>query len=311
MPWTLARNFYADLRSAGKAWSEDHATRLASSLAYYTLLSLAPLLILAIALAGLFLGEEAARNQIANQVTRVTGEEAGRGIQQVILHADKPGTTRLSSVIGGVVLLFGASGVFGELQAAMNTIWHVEPKPGRGFWGVVRDRFTSFTMVLSVAFVLLVSLLLSTILSALGNLFSHTFPGGEFLWASVNFALSITVISALFAAIFKIVPDIEISYRDVWSGAVLTALLFTLGKTALGLYLGHSGLASPYGAAGSIIVLVVWVYYSAQILFFGAEFTRVSAQRRGFPVQTAKQARPVDEQGPPPLAGAHPRRAAR
>jgi membrane protein len=306
MPWTLAKNFYADLRGARKAWSEDHATRLASSLAYYTLLSLAPMLILAIALAGLFLGEEAARNQIATQVMKVTGEEAGRGIQQVILHADKPGTTGLSSVIGGVVLLFGASGVFGELQAALNTIWHVEPRPGRGFWGVVRDRFTSFTMVLSVAFVLLVSLLLSTLLSALGNFFSHSLPGGAFLWTAVNFGLSILVISALFAAIFKIVPDIEISYRDVWSGAVLTALLFTLGKTALGLYLGHSSLASPYGAAGSIIVLVVWVYYSAQILFFGAEFTRVSAQRRGFPVKAAKQARPVDEQGPPPLAGAHP-----
>ena len=257
--------FFSDLKNAGLAWYGDNATRLASSLAYYTLLSLAPIMVLAVSLAGLVFGEDAARGQIAQEVSRFIGPEAARGVQDVILHARTPESGFYGTVVGVSVLLFGASGVFGELQSALNAIWKVEPKPGRGIWGVIRDRFTSFTMVLSVAFLLLVSLVLSTLLSALGSRFERLMPGGDSLWQALNFALAFVVIGLLFGLIFKMVPDVEIAFHDVWGGGVLTAFLFSIGKFALGFYLGHSGIASPYGAAGSVIVLVIWVYYSAQI----------------------------------------------
>lgn len=293
-----------DLKQAGTSWSQDHATRLASSLAYYTLLSLAPMMVLAVAIAAWFLGDEAARGKVADQVVAFVGPEAGKGVQEIIQHAQSPKQGIYGTLAGLVVLLFGASGVFGELQAALNTVWHVEPKPGRGVWGVIRDRFTSFTMVLSVGFVLLVSLILTAVLAGLGTWLQRALPGGETIWASINFAVSFAVTALLFALIFKTVPDVDIEYRHVWTGSLLTALLFTLGKYGLGLYLGHSSLASPYGAAGSLIVLVVWVYYSAQILLFGAEFTRARAVGRGLPVRAAGDAVPSDPQGPPAKPGA-------
>jgi membrane protein len=269
------------IKTTFEGWSEDDATRLAAALAYYTVLSLAPLLVLAVAVAGLVFGDEAARGQIAKELSALVGPEAGAGIQTVLSHARKPGEGTWGSILGGAVLLFGASGVFGELQSALNTVWKVQPKPGRGVWGIVRDRFFSFTMVMGVAFLLLVSLIFSAALSAMGAFFSDLLPGGELLWQILNAGISIAVISLLFALLFKVVPDIEVAWRDVWPGAVCTALLFTVGKFVLGLYLGRASVASPYGAAGSLIVLVVWVYYAAQILFLGAEFTRVYAQWRG------------------------------
>jgi membrane protein len=187
----------------------------------------------------------------------------------------------VSSIVGIVVLLFGASGVFGELQAALNTVWEVQPKPDRGLWGMIKDRFFSFTMVLGVGFLLLVSLLLSAALSAVGRFLSERLPGGEALWQVLNFVISLGVVTSLFALIFKVVPDVKIEWRNVWIGAAVTALLFTLGKFLLGLYLGKASFASMYGAAGSLVVLVVWVYYSAQILFLGAEFTQVYARHNG------------------------------
>lgn len=285
------------LKETAVDWNDDNAAHLAAALAYYTLLSVAPIVVLAIAIAGLVFGQEAARGQISSEIGTVVGAQAGEAIQAIAKSARSPTTGILSSIIGVVVLLFGASGVFGELQAALNTIWKVAPKPGRGVLGVVKDRFFSFTMVVGVGFLLLVSLLLSAALAAAGKFFGSALPGGESLWFVINFAVSFGVVTALFALIFKIVPDAEIRWHDVWIGATATALLFTLGKMLLGFYLGRPGVTSSYGAAGSIVALVVWVYYSSQILFLGAEFTQVYARRCGSKIRPSDNAVPK-ESGP-------------
>lgn len=262
-------------------WNDDDASRLAAALAFYTLLSLAPLLIIVVAVAGMALGAEAARGQIAAELSAVVGGEAAKGIEAVLASAKSPAGGTIGTIVGAVVLFVGASGVFGELQFALNRIWEVQAKTGRGIMGEVKDRFFSFTMVLGVAFLLLVSLVLSTGLSAVGRSFTAALPGGELAWQTINFVFSLAMITALFALIFKYVPDVEIEWSDVWLGAGVTALLFTIGKSLLGVYLGKASFDSSYGAAGSLVVLVVWVYYSAQILFLGAEFTQVRAKRRG------------------------------
>jgi len=261
-------------------------------------LSIAPLLMLAIAIIGLVFGEDAARGQVASELASVVGPQAGEGIQTVIQHANSPSGGTISSIVSVAVLLFGASGVFGELQSALNTIWEVKPKPGLGIKGFLRARLFSFTMVLSVAFLLLVSLVLSAGLSAVGAFFEHKLPGGAGLWSAVNFVVSFAIITGLFALIFKTVPDVQMRWSDVWMGAALTALLFSIGKLGLGLYLGRASVASPYGAAGSIIVLVIWVYYATQILFMGAEFTQVYARSRGAKLTPSKHAMPADEPAP-------------
>jgi membrane protein len=269
------------LKETGTAWDEDNVTRLAASLAYFTLLSIAPLIILAVAVTGLAFGEEAAREHIAGELAGVVGAGAADAIHSIAKNAHAPGTGVFSIAIGVVVLLFGASGVFGELQAALNTVWDVAPKPGRGIWGVIKDRFFSFTLVVGVAFLLLVSLVVSAALTWVGQVFEHTLPGGAVVWQVLNFCISIAVVTALFALMFKTVPDARLRWRDVWVGSAVTALLFTLGKFLLGFYLGSAGVSSAYGAAGSIVALVIWVYYSSQVLLVGAEFTEVYARRFG------------------------------
>ncbi|MEJ7733324.1 MAG: YhjD/YihY/BrkB family envelope integrity protein [Polyangiaceae bacterium] len=284
------------LKDTGEDWVEDKASRLAGALAYYTLLSLTPLLVLAVSVSGLVFGEEAARGQIAGQLQAMVGPEAGETIQSILASAKTPSHGVIGTVLSGALLLFGASGVFGELQDSLNTIWEVQPKPGRGIMGLVRDRLFSFTMVLGVAFLLLVSLVLSAGLAALGGVFESALPGGEWVWTVVNIAVSLLVISALFALMYKVVPDAEIAYRDVIVGAVVTAVLFTVGKTLIGLYLGKAGVASPFGAAGSVVVIVVWVYYSANIFFLGAEFTQAYARRFGSRIVPTKNAIKVTEE---------------
>lgn len=281
--WTIVKQTASD-------WIDDDASRLAASLAFYTLLSLAPLVIIAVAVAGFVLGPEAARGQIADELSSVVGRDPARGIQAVVASAQSPASGVIGTVIGVVTLFVGASGVFGELQFALNSIWEVKAKRGRGVLGEVKDRFFSFTMVLVVAFLLLVSLLLSALLSALGRGFATSLPGGELVWQAVNFGFSLAMITGLFALIFKYVPDVEIDWKDVWAGAGVTALLFTIGKSLLGVYLGKASIESSYGAAGSLVVLVVWVYYSAQILFLGAEFTQVQTRLRGRSIRPSKKA---------------------
>jgi membrane protein len=278
------------VKQTASDWLEDDASRLAASLAFYTLLSLAPLVIIAVAIAGFLLGPEAARGQIADELSSVVGTSAAKGIQAVVASAKSPASGTVGTIVGVVTLFIGASGVFGELHYALNSVWEVRAKPGRGVLGEIKDRFLSFTMVLGVAFLLLVSLLFSALVSAIGRSFASTLPGGELFWQVVNFVVSLAMVTGLFALIFKYVPDVEIRWSDVWLGAAVTALLFTIGKSLLGIYLGKASIGSSYGAAGSLVVLVVWVYYSAQILFLGAEFTQVQARLRGRAIKPSRKA---------------------
>lgn len=278
------------LKDTANEWYEDESPRLAASLAYYTLLSTAPLSLLCVSIVGFFFGERAARGQIAAQITTATGPEAAEAIQGIIQNAHQSNAGWFGTLAGVVLLLVGASGVFGELQTALNKMWDVKPKPGRGVRGFMRDRFLSFTMVLGIAFMLLVSLVISAALSAVGRVLAGSLPGGEALWQVVNFLLSLAVITGLFALIFKVVPDAKVSWRDASVGGFVTAVLFSIGKLLLGLYLGKSTVASTYGAAGSVVAYVVWVYYASQILFMGAEFTQVYARIFGEPIEPSKNA---------------------
>jgi membrane protein len=291
VPWVLVKESVTSL-------IDDKGPRLAAALAFYTLLSLSPLVVIAVALAGLAFGEEAARGQIAAELSALVGSHGAGVIETLVQNAKKPEAGIASTVIGVVVLLFGASGVFGELQDALNQIWRVEPKPGLGLRGMIRERLFSFAMVMGVAFLLLVSLIVSTLLAAAGKYLSGALPGGAWVWNALNAAISLGVISALFAATYKTVPDAHITWRDVWVGAGVTALLFTLGKSLIGIYLGRSSVSSTYGAAGSLVALVVWVYYSAIILMLGAAFTRVWATRYGSRIEPAENA-VVKEESPP------------
>lgn len=281
--WNLVKTTASD-------WIDDKAPRLAAALAYYALLSLAPLIVLALAVAGFVFDEEAARGGIARQMASVVGTSGAQAVQSIVENAKAPGAGIFSTVVGIVVLLFGASGVFGELEAALDTIWEVEPRPGQGIKGLIRDRLFSFAMVMGVAFLLLVSLILSAVLAAVGTFLSGVLPGGEAVWQVINFAISLAVVTGLFAIMFKVVPHAKIAWHDVWIGAFATALLFTLGKLLIGLYLGKASVASSYGAAGSLVVLVIWVYYSASILLFGAEFTQVYATRHGSRIEPTENA---------------------
>ena len=284
--WKLAKQTAQD-------WSEDDAPTLAAALAYYALLSLAPLLVISVSVAGWFLGPEAARGQVAGQLGAIVGSDAAHGIQSVVASAAEPKAGVIGALVGIVTLFVGASGVFGQLQTSLDRIWEVKAKPDRGIWVQVKERFFSFSMVLGVAFLLLVSLVLSSLLSSFGSFLGDNLPGGAVLWQILNFCLSFAVITVLFALIFKVIPDAKVEWRDVWIGAIVTALLFTIGKQVLGLYLGKAAVGSSYGAAGSIVALVVWVYYAAQILFMGAEFAQVQARRRGASIEPAPNAERV------------------
>jgi membrane protein len=278
-------------------WSEDKVPRLAAALAYYTAFALAPLLLIAIAVAGLVFGREAATNQIGEQLSGLLGPSAAESVNTMVAAAGaNQGGGILASIIGVATLLFAASGVFGELQDALNTIWEVQPKPDQGLLATIKQRFFSFAMVLGVGFLLLVSLVLSAALSALGGVVAGDQADQSLIWKAINFVVSFGVTTLLFALIYKVLPDVKIQWRDVWIGALVTSLLFTLGKAAIGWYLGRPGTTSTYGAAGSFVALLLWVYYSAQILFFGAEFTQVYAKAYGSRIEPAENAVPVTEE---------------
>ena len=284
------------LKETWKEWQEDKASRLAAALAYYTAFSIAPLFVIAIAIAALVFGEEAAQGQIFGQLKDLVGKDAAKGIESLIVSSSKPTEGTIATLISIALLFFGASNVFTQLQDALNTIWEVAPKPGRGIKGILKDRILSFGMVLGIGFLLLVSLILSAVLAGLGNYLGGKMPGLQFLWSSLNFFLSFGVITVLFALMFKFLPNVKITWGDVGIGAVITALLFTIGKSLIGLYLGNSSVGSTYGAAGSFVVLLLWVNYSAQILLFGAEFTQVYANKYGSQIVPTKNAVPVTEE---------------
>ncbi|MDB5049390.1 MAG: ribonuclease [Fibrobacteres bacterium] len=262
-------------------WSKDKASRLAAALSYYTIFSVAPLLVIAIAVAGLVFGRKAATDQIVYEIRGLVGDQGAQVIQTILQNASKTTSGILATVVGIATLLLGASGAFGQLQDSLNTIWEVKPKAGRGVKGVLRDRFLSFSMVLVIGFLLMVSLLLSALLSGLGKFLSDLLPMSSMVMQAINFGISFGVTTILFALIFKVLPDAYVRWRDVWVGAAVTALLFSLGRFLIGLYLGRASVSSAYGAAGSLVVVLLWVYYSAQILFLGAEFTQVYAKKFG------------------------------
>jgi membrane protein len=278
------------------SWNEDKAPRLAAALAFYTMFTLAPLLIIVIAIAGLAFGAEAARGQIIGQIQGLVGAESARAIQDFLAHVNAPSSGAIATALGIATLLLGEWWVFGELQDALNTIWEVAPKPGRSLLEVMKVRFVSFTMMLGVGFLLLVSLVISAALSAAGVFLADLLPDFQLLLQVLNFVISFAVVTLLFAMIYKVVPDLTIAWSDVWIGAAVTALLYTVGKLLIGLYLGTSSTASTYGAAGSLVVILIWVYYSAQILFLGAEFTKVYAKKYGSWVVPTAIAVPVTEE---------------
>lgn len=261
---------------------EDKAPRLGAALAYYTIFSLAPLLLIVIAIAGLAFGHDAAQNKIFDQLKGALGPTTASGVQEMVKNAgrSKSGGT-VATIIGIITLILGASGVFGQLKDALNTIWDVEPRKGGGVLGLIKERFLSFAMVFGIAFLLLVSLVIDTAIAAIGTYAKNHLPGGEALWHVVEMSFSFCVITVLMAMIFRLLPDLKIEWRDVWLGAALTSLLFVIGKFALGIYFARSAVGSSFGAAGSLVIVLLWVYYSAQILLFGAELTQVFARSHG------------------------------
>lgn len=281
------------LKEAGNEWVEDKAPRLGAALAYYTIFSIAPLLLIVVAVAGFIFGADAAEGQLFGQIRGLVGDQGAATLESMLANTNQPGSNTLATVVGVVMLFVGAAGVFGQLQDALNTVWEVQAKPGRGFWGFLRDRFLSFTMVLGCAFLLLVSLVVSAGLAAVASIFGdwQTTLIGQVL----NVVISFGVISGLFAMIYRFLPDVRIGWKDVWFGAAVTALLFTVGKWLIGLYLGHSSIGSTYGAAGSLAVLLVWLYYSSQLFLFGAELTKAYADRYGSRVVPTPNAEPVTE----------------
>ena len=272
---------YLDLfKQTFREFGQDKAPRLGAALAYYTIFSIGPLLLIAISIAGLIWGQEAASGRISDQLDKVFGSNAAEAVETMIAGAAKDEGGIIATIIGFATLFFGASGVFGQLKDALNTIWNVEAEKSEGILGFIKDRFLSMAMVLGIGFLLLVTLLFDAVISAMGD-YLNTFLGGEALIQTVHLVISFGLVTVLFAMIFKYLPDIEIQWRDVWLGAVITSFLFVAGKFALGLYLGKAAIGSSYGAAGSLLVLLVWVYYSAQILFLGSEFTQVYTRTQG------------------------------
>ena len=262
-------------KQALAGWWNDNVPRLGASLSYYTLFALAPVLIIAIAIAGFFFGPEAVRGEVVGQVRGLMGEEGARAVQAMLEGAAKPAASRIATAAGLFTFFLGATGAFLELQTALNGIWRVKPKEGGKWWkDLVIQRMISFGLVIAVGFLLLVSLVVSAGLAALNRYVGAMFPAMAELWNALNLLVSFGVVTLLFGLVYRVLPDVDLAWRDVWLGAVVTAMLFTVGKAVIGLYLGTSGVASAYGAAGSVLVLLIWVYYSAQIVLLGAEFTR-------------------------------------
>jgi membrane protein len=277
------RNVFGLLKQTFQEWLEDKAPQLGAALAYYTVFSLAPLILVLLAIVGVIFRDDPAGawNKITQQMSYFLDPSTLEVVQNIAQKASEPGKSTIATIIGVALAIFGASGVFGQLQDALNTIWGVKAKPGGGMWGFLRTRFLSFAMVAGVCFLLLVSLTLESLLKAFSHYVQSVLPGGIVVALAVYLIFDFAVVVLLFAMIFKLLPDVQIQWRDVWIGAVITAILFGIGKWLLGFYLGSGAAGSAYGAASSLITLLLWVYYSSQILLFGAEFTQVYAARAG------------------------------
>jgi membrane protein len=276
-------DLWALLKESWNAWSTDKAPRLGAALAYYTTFSLAPLLVIVIAIAALVFGREAVQGKIVAEIGGLIGMESASAVQTMIDKAQVPATGIFATLLSVITLLLGATGVVGELKDTLNTIWHVEPSPEMGLLRTLKTRLVSLAFVLGVGFLLLVSLVITAVLSALTGFFSHLFASPWILHVlqGVNVVVSLGVITVLFAMLYRFLPDTEIAWHDVWIGAGITALLFVVSKFLIGLYLGKSSMASAYGPAGSLVLILAWVYYSSLVLLFGAELTAIYAHRYG------------------------------
>jgi membrane protein len=272
--WGLIKETFSE-------WSNDKAPRLGAALSYYTIFSMAPLLVLVISIAGLVFGRDAAEGRLLAQLSQVVGMDAGVALQSMVAKAGEHRAGIIATVVGLVVLMVGATGVVIELQDALNTVWKVVPKPGRGIKGLIRDRLLSIGIILAFGFLFIVSLVASSALAALGTVVRGWLPGWLILGYVLNYGVSIAVIGVMLAMIFKILPDVKMAWRDVWLGAAVTSVLFHVGKFLIGLYVGKAGVGSTFGAAGSLAVLLVWIYYSTQLVLMGAEFTRAYANQFG------------------------------
>jgi membrane protein len=290
------QDLWALLKESWNAWSTDKASRLGAALAYYTIFSLAPLLVIVIAIAAFVFGQEAVQGKIVTEIGGLIGTESAGAVQTMIEKARTPATGVVATILSVLTLLLGATGVVGELKDTLNTIWHVEPPPKMGLLRTLKTRLASLAFVLGVGFLLLVSLVISAVLSALIGFFSHLFSSPWILHVmqGVNFVVSLGVITVLFAMLYRFLPDTEVAWYDVWIGAGMTALLFVVSMFLIGLYLGRSSMASAYGPAGSLVLILAWVYYSSLVLLFGAEFTEVYAHRYGSRATSA--AAPPSEQ---------------
>ncbi len=277
------------------SWNAHKGPQMGAALAYYTAFSLAPLVVLVVGLVSLFVDQSMARAQLVAEISSLVGKEGGSTVESILVHSGKQEAGFWAAILGFVVLLIGASGVFAELQDSLNTIWEIPPR-SRPWLALIRERLLSFAMVFALGFLVLVSLVLSATITALGTYMKGWMPGTEAFWESANSLISLVIVTLLFAALFRFLPDVKVPWRDVWTGAIMTAALFVLGKFLLGLYIGHSAFASSYGAAGSLVIVLVWVFYSAQIFFFGAEFTRAFARQHGSPC--ASKLTPAPPSGP-------------
>jgi membrane protein len=267
------------VRSSAIKWWHDDALRLGAALSYYTIFSLAPLLTIVIALVGFLLGEDIVEKELIEEFGGLVGRESARAIQAMIESARQPVTGLIATIVSATVMIVVSTGMFAELQDALNLIWGIKPKGGISFWTILKNRFFSFLVVIGIGFLLLTSLIVSAILSAAGKFLSMVLSVPAPLVQLLNEGLSFAVITLLFAMLFKVLPDAHIAWKDVWVGAVVTALLFTVGKWAIGFYIGKSVLVSIYGAASSVMIILLWVYYSSLIFFLGAEFTCVHATK--------------------------------
>ena len=290
----LIKNLPKLVKLTYQGWKEDNGSRLAAALTYYTVFSLAPMLIIAIAVAGLIWQRQAVQEQVVNQFQGLIGPQGRTFITGLLDSASKPAQGMVATIVGIVTLIFGALGVFNELHNSLNTVWDVPEKKIFGMWNSIKEviinRFLSFTMVLGIGFMLLVSLVISIGISAFGNWVGTVLPFQEVILQVINLVISIGILTAFFALIYKVLPDAEIAWMDVWVGAFVTAILFSIGKTLIGIYLGSSAVGTTFGAAGSLVLLLLWIYYSAQILFFGAEFTQVYANTMGSRIVPEEQA---------------------
>lgn len=281
MNTTPFKEWWALVKRAASAWLDDYAPSMGAALSYYTVFSLAPMLLIVVSVAGLVFGEDAVRGELFGQLTGLMGEDGAKAVEGLLASVSKPSEGIIGTLVGVAILIVGATTVFGELQDALDRIWRAPAREGSGLWALLRARLLSFGMILGLAFLLMVSLVLGAVISALGGWWGPAFGGWEVLAQVVNVLVGFGLTTLVFAMIYKMMPRVQVRWHDVWLGAAVTSLLFTIGKFLIGLYIGKSGVASGFGAAGSLVVVFVWVYYSAQIFLIGAEFTWIYAKTFG------------------------------